>query len=180
MVQTRDFDQGWRVKINLVVRDGWQCEAHSTSIYLCCDCSVWPWCPPHRGRGTETEIESFQVDLPPVIPTCRVSSGQGNSACYDDGGKQKIQRGCTVIADVHLNDTSSGLHNFFSHPGLIKQSLYFPSICQPIQPFQFIITLLLSCSMVQPHRHALVFTFLLPFIWEGHEISTVTMGNRKY
>lgn len=44
----RDFDQGWRVKINLVVRDGWQCEACCVSIYLCSSCWVWPWCPAHR------------------------------------------------------------------------------------------------------------------------------------
>lgn len=32
VVLARDFHQGWRVKINLVVKDGWQRETHSTSI----------------------------------------------------------------------------------------------------------------------------------------------------
>ena len=51
VVPTRDFHQGWRVKINLVVRDGWQCEAHDASIYLCSDCSVWSWYPVSHTEG---------------------------------------------------------------------------------------------------------------------------------
>lgn len=50
---SRDF-QSQRVKINLVVRDGWQCEGHST---LC----VWPWCRPPPWE--KMEMKGLKVDV---------------------------------------------------------------------------------------------------------------------
>jgi len=74
--------------------------------------------PPHRGRGSETEIASFQVDFPPAFPhlhnffriarQCLLPQTL-NAAEVKEGWCEMH----SVISDGHINYVSSWLHNFF-------------------------------------------------------------------